>query len=90
MVAPEKVGFLHYTRNGNRDADNLQEIDDAQDTRLANTSLRDALKTVKKETQSQNTDLIFCFLMFGIESSGGKNVSVSIPPFTSVTLFFCQ
>ncbi|CAM9982492.1 unnamed protein product [Bubo scandiacus] len=45
MVAPEKVGFLRYTRNGNRDADNLQEIDDAQDTRLANTSLRNALKT---------------------------------------------
>lgn len=44
MVAPEDAGFLHYSRNGNRDADNVQEIDDAQDTRLDNINLKDALK----------------------------------------------
>lgn len=44
-VAPEKVGFLHYSRNRNRDADNVQDMDGAQDTRLENINLRDALKT---------------------------------------------
>lgn len=43
-MAPEDAGFLHYSRNGNRDADNVQEIDDAQDTRLDNINLKDALK----------------------------------------------
>lgn len=44
-MAPEKVGFLHYSRNRNRDADNVREMDDAQDTMLENINLRDALKT---------------------------------------------
>lgn len=44
-MAPEKVGFLHYSRNCNRDADNVQDMDGAQDTRLENINLRDALKT---------------------------------------------
>lgn len=44
-MAPEKVGLLHYSRNSNRDADNVQETDDAQDTMLDNINLRDALKT---------------------------------------------
>jgi len=39
------VGFLHYSRNGNADADNVEEIDNVQDARLDNINLRDALKT---------------------------------------------
>lgn len=45
MVAAEKVGFFLYSRNSNRVADNVQEIDDAQDTKLDNTNLGDSLKT---------------------------------------------
>lgn len=45
MLAAEKVGFLHYSRNSNRDADNVQEIDDAQDIKLDNNNLGDSLKT---------------------------------------------
>lgn len=33
MVAPEEVRFLPYSRNGSRNADNNQEMDDAPDVR---------------------------------------------------------
>lgn len=68
MVAPEEVGFLHYSRNGSRNADNSQEMDDDQDVRWDITHWRDALKTVllwKQKHGHKNTYLILIFLYFG-------------------------
>lgn len=44
-MAPKKAGLLPDSRNSNRDADNAQKTDDAQDAKLENINLRDALKT---------------------------------------------
>lgn len=68
MVAPEEVRFLHYSRNGSRNADNNQEMDDAPDVRWDITNWRDALKTVllwKQKHSHKNTYLIFIFLYLG-------------------------
>lgn len=73
MLAAEKVGFLHYSRNSNRDADNVQEIDDAQDIKLDNNNLGDSLKTRtlwKKRGIVTKYRFNTFFLMFGRESSG--------------------
>lgn len=80
IVAAEKVGFLLYSRNSNRDADYNQEIDDAQDTKLNNINLGDSLKARllwKKISIFTKYRLNIFFLMFGRDSRGWKNMSVT-------------
>lgn len=83
MVAPEEVGFLHYSRNGSRNAENNQEMDDAQDVKRDITNWRDALKTVllwKQKHSHKNTYLILIFLYFGC-SQVLEKTSQSVYPY---------
>lgn len=91
MVTAEKVGFRLYSRNSNRDADYDEEIDDAQDTKLNNINLGDSLKARllwKKRSIVTKYKLNIFFLMFGRDSRGWKNMSVTWLLSSSVTWCF--